>query len=53
MAQQTAILVSQPKAATSAPPAISQNVPGEPLIDFHQFAKLAPELQDAIWECES
>jgi hypothetical protein len=32
---------------------MSQNMPDQPLIDFHAFADLAPELQDAIWECES
>lgn len=48
-----AIPVSQPKAAIRAPPDTSYNSPGQPLVDFHLFAELAPELQDAIWECKS
>ncbi|KAE9381643.1 hypothetical protein N431DRAFT_490974 [Stipitochalara longipes BDJ] len=50
MARTTAIHASQPKAATSAGPSISRNVRDEPLIDFHCFTDLAPELQDAVWE---
>ncbi|KAN0122331.1 hypothetical protein V8E51_000657 [Hyaloscypha variabilis] len=50
MTRFTAIHASKPKAAKSAGPSISQNVRGEPLIDFHVFADLAAEIQDAIWE---
>jgi hypothetical protein len=53
MARTRAIRAPQPKAATAAPPAESQNKPDQPLVDFHVFADLAAELQDAIWECES
>ena len=53
MTRFTAIHASKPKAARSAGPSISQNVRGEPLIDFHVFADLAAEIQDAIWECVS
>jgi hypothetical protein len=51
MARAKAILAPRPKAATKAPTAVSQNVRGDHLVDFHIFADLAPELQDAIWEC--
>jgi hypothetical protein len=53
MAHARAILESLPRAATSAPPTLSQNVRGEPLVDFHLFAELVTELQDSIWECQS
>jgi hypothetical protein len=53
MARAGAILAPQPRAATRAIPANSGNRRGQPLVDFHLFANLAPELQDAIWECES
>jgi hypothetical protein len=53
MARARDIDVPRRKAAVPGTPAVSENIRGQPLVDFHLFAKFAPELQDAIWECKS